>query len=69
MFVTLISLCGTFKSFGDLTEVSAQSWYKVRTYNLVNPPFKISLFIRQFANQISFNDSEKLFASLQSILA
>ena len=43
MFVTLISFRGTFKSFWDLTEVSAQSWYTVRTYHLVNPTFKISL--------------------------
>jgi hypothetical protein len=24
--------------------VSAQSWYKVRTYDLINSPFKISQF-------------------------
>jgi len=45
MFVTLMSFRGTFKSFWDLTEVSAQSWYKVCTYHLVNPTFKISLFL------------------------
>jgi len=27
----------------DLNEVRAQSWYKVRSYELVNPTFKISL--------------------------
>jgi len=27
----------------DLTEVSEQSWYKVLTYELVNPTLKISL--------------------------
>jgi len=27
----------------DLTEVRAHSWYKVRSYELVNPTFKISL--------------------------
>ena len=43
MFVTWISFRGTFQSFWDLSEVSAQSWYKVRTYDLVNPTFKISL--------------------------
>jgi len=43
MFVTSISIRGTFKSFWDLTEVSEQSWYKVLTYELVNPTFKISL--------------------------
>jgi len=43
MFVTWISFRGTFQSFWDLTEVSAQSWYKVRTYDLVHPTFKISL--------------------------
>jgi len=41
MFVTSISIRGTFKSFWDLTEVSKQSWYKVLTYKLVNPTFKI----------------------------
>jgi len=39
MFVTWIIFRGTFKSFWDLTEVSAQSWYKMRTYHLVNPTF------------------------------
>ena len=29
------------QSFWDLTEVSAESWYTVRTYHLVNPTFKI----------------------------
>ena len=43
--MTSISFRGTFKSFWDLTEVSAQSWYKVCTYHLVNPTFKISLFL------------------------
>jgi len=43
MFVTLISFRGNFKSFWDLTEVSAQSWYKVHINNLVDPTFKISL--------------------------
>jgi len=43
MFVTSISSRGTFKSLWDLTEVSAQSRYKVRSYELVNPTFKISL--------------------------
>ena len=43
MFVTKINFRGTFKSFWNLTEVSAQSWYKVHTYNLVNPTLKISL--------------------------
>ena len=43
MFVTWISFRGTFQSFLDLTDVSAQSWYKVRTDDLVNPTFKISL--------------------------
>jgi len=42
MFVTSISFRGTFKSFCDLTEVDEQSWYKVLTYELVNPTFKIS---------------------------
>ena len=45
MFVTWMSFCGTFQSFWDLTEVSAQSWYKVRTYDLVNLTFEISLFM------------------------
>ena len=40
-----ISFRVTFKSFWDLTEVSEQSWYKVLTYELVNPTFKISLLI------------------------
>jgi len=44
--VTLKSFRGTFKSFWDLTEKSALSWYKVRTYHLVNPTFKISLLQR-----------------------
>ena len=39
----LISFRGIFTSFWDLTEVSEQSWYKVLTYELVNPTFKISL--------------------------
>ena len=43
MFVTWISFRGTLKSFWDLTDVSAQSWYKVRTCDLVNSTFKISL--------------------------
>ena len=43
MFVTSISIRGTFKSFWDLTEVSEQSWYKVLTYELVNPTLKVSL--------------------------
>ena len=29
----------------DLTEVRAQSWYKVRSYELVNPAFNFSLLI------------------------
>ena len=37
---------GPFKSFWDLTEVSEQSWYKVLTYEIVNPTFKISLLVR-----------------------
>jgi len=41
-FVTWISFRGTFQSFWDLIEVSAQSLYKVRT-DLVTPTFKISL--------------------------
>jgi len=45
MFVKSINFRGTFESFWDLTEVSAQSWYKVRTYHLVNPTFKISLYV------------------------
>jgi len=32
------------KSFWDLTEVSEQSWYKVLTYELVNPTFKKSAY-------------------------
>ena len=43
MFVMWINFRWTFQSFWDLTEVSAQSWYKVRTYDLINPTFKISL--------------------------
>ena len=43
MFVKWISFGGTFKSFWHFTEVSEQSWYKVLTYELVNPTFKISL--------------------------
>ena len=42
MFVTSINFRGTFKSSWDLIEVSEQSWYKVLTYELVNPTFKIS---------------------------
>ena len=41
-----LSFRGTFKSFWDLTEVSVQSWYNVRSYELVNPTFKISLYRR-----------------------
>jgi len=48
MFVRLIKFRGTFQSFWDLTEVSAQSWYKVRTYHLVHSTFKISLLLQQF---------------------
>jgi len=44
MFVTWISFRGTFQSFWDLTEVNVQSWYKVCTYDLVNPFFEICLF-------------------------
>ena len=44
MFVTSINFRGTFESFWDLTEVSEQSWYKVLTYELVNPTFKLSLY-------------------------
>jgi len=33
--VTLIRFRGTFELFWDLTEVSAQSWYKVRTFILL----------------------------------
>jgi len=40
--VTSISFREPFESFWDLIEVSAQSWYNVRTYYLVNPTFKIS---------------------------
>ena len=47
MFVTWISFRGTFQSFLDLIDVSAQSWYKVRTDDLVNPTFKISLLYVQ----------------------
>ena len=47
MFVTWISFRGTFQSFLDLTDVSAQSWYKVRADDLVNPTFKISLLYVQ----------------------
>ena len=43
MFVTWISFHGTLKSFWDLTEVSAQSWYKMHTHDLVNPTFNISM--------------------------
>jgi len=43
IFVELISFRATFKSFWDLTEVSAPSEYKVLTYYLVDPTFKISL--------------------------
>jgi len=43
MFVTWISFRGTFQSFWDLTEVSAQSWYKVRNCDLLNHTFEISL--------------------------
>ena len=50
MFVTWISFRGTFQSFLDLTEVSAQSWYKVRTNDSVNPTFKISL-LQSFCDQ------------------
>ena len=48
MFVTSISFRGTLESFWDLTEVRAQSWYKVRSYELVNPTFKISLLTGWF---------------------
>jgi len=44
MFVT--SIRWTFKSFWDLTQVSEQSWYKMLTYEFVNPTFKISLMTR-----------------------
>jgi len=53
MFVTLISFGGTFKSFWDLIEVSEQSWYKVFTYESVNPTFKISLFGQREFEQVS----------------
>ena len=43
MFVTSICFRETFKSFWDQTEVSAQCWYKVRTYHLVDPTFIIRL--------------------------
>jgi len=46
MFVASISFRGTSGSFWDLTEVSAQSWYRVRSYHLVNPTVKISLILR-----------------------
>ena len=45
MFVTSISFRGAVKSFWDLTEVSEQSWYKVLTYELVNPTVKTSLLM------------------------
>jgi len=48
MFVTSISFRGTFKSFWYLAEVSEQSWYKVLTYELVKPTFKISLLRVEF---------------------
>jgi len=44
-----------FQSFLDLTEESAQSWYKVRTYALANMNSKISLSIFKihlFQNQV-----------------
>jgi len=47
MFVTWISFGGNVQSFWDLTEVFSQSWYKVRTCDLINPTFKISLFLFQ----------------------
>ena len=50
MSVTLISFRGKFELFCDLTEVSAQSWYKVHTSHLlsrlsktVHPVFTIRL--------------------------
>ena len=52
-----MSFRGTFKSFWDLTEVSAQSWYKVRTYTLVNPTFKISL-LQQERTQVVCSNKE-----------
>ena len=44
MFVALISFRGTFNSFWGPFEVSEQSLYKVLTYEIVNPTFKINLF-------------------------
>ena len=48
MSVTSISFRGTFKSFWDLNEVSKQSWYKMLTYEWVNPTFKMSLYRKQW---------------------
>jgi len=45
MFVTWISFRGTFQSFWDFTEVSAQSRYKLRTDDLDNPTFEIRLLL------------------------
>jgi hypothetical protein len=55
--MTLISFRGTFKSFWDLAEVSAQSWYKVRTYHLVKPTFNISL-LQQERTQVVCSNKE-----------
>jgi len=59
MFVTRISFRGTLQSFCDLTEVSAQSWYKVRTYDIVNPTFKISILIWYVIDRVMLPDSAK----------
>jgi len=63
MFVTPISFRGTFKSFCDLTEVSEQSWYKVLTYELVHPTFKISLLNAVAPGRADFFWREKTLAA------
>jgi len=49
--VASINFRGTYTSFWDLTEVSKQSWYKVLTDELVNPTFKISLYVHTLCEE------------------